>query len=70
MSGRRDERDVVLRTSLGDNEVPTALLRLIVGELLAWSRRSPQWLFRILWGKEKRPEALHHSAFTSSRDGH
>lgn len=54
MSGRRDGWDPVLRAALGD-EVPTGPIRLLVAELLAWSRRSPQWLFRILWGQERRP---------------
>lgn len=69
MNGRRDEWDTVLRASLGNNDVPTGLLRVLLSELLAWSRRSPRWLFRILWGQEKRPDALQHSTFTTNGDG-
>lgn len=30
------------------------LFGMLLGEFLGWTRRSPRWLFRVLWGQERR----------------
>lgn len=58
MTGDGDGGDFGFDGGIGMDFAEQRLAAQLIGEFLGWTRRSPQWLFRILWGQEWRPNRL------------